>query len=228
MDGIDQRTLAAVMDHTLLVPTATKKDIENHCDQAVEYGFYAVCINSRWVDLAADRLKGTGVKVTAVIDFPFGASSTDVKVAHARQAVFDGADEIDMVADLAALVEGDSRYILAQLRSVLKVCRAIRPAVVLKVIIETAALTVEQKRFACRVAQMAEVDFLKTSTGLHPSGGATVEDITLLKTEAPRCKIKASGGIDNLQKAIAMLQAGADRIGTSHAIDIIEQFRSDS
>jgi len=223
MVNIDQKGLAAAIDHTLLTPTATRQDIERHCDQAVEYGFHAVCINSRWVDLAADRLQGTGVKVATVVDFPLGAASTDVKVAHVRQAIFDGADEVDMVADLAALVEGDSKYILAQLRSVVKVCRAMRPSVILKVIIETAALTVEQKRFACRVVQMAGADFIKTSTGLHPAGGATVEDVALLKAEAPNCKIKASGGISTLEQAVAMLDAGADRIGTSSAITIIQQ-----
>ncbi|MDH7598693.1 MAG: deoxyribose-phosphate aldolase [Sedimentisphaerales bacterium] len=220
---IDQKTLAAAIEHTLLLPTATGDQIERHCEQAIEYGFHGVCINSRWIDLAADKLQGTGVKAVTVVDFPLGASSTEVKVANVRQAIFEGADEVDMVADLAAIVEGDSKYILAQLRSVMRVCRAMRPSVILKVIIETAALTNEQKRFACRVAQMAGVDFIKTSTGLHPAGGATVEDVALLKSEAPNCKIKASGGISTLEKALAMLEAGADRIGTSSAVQIMQE-----
>jgi deoxyribose-phosphate aldolase len=185
-----------------------------------------VCLNSRWVNRAVDRLHGSGVKVACVVGFPLGAESTQVKVSQAKDAIFEGADEIDMVADLAALVEGDSRYLLGQLRSVVKVCRAMRPPVLLKVIIESAALTQDQKRFACRVAQMADVDFLKTSTGFHPAGGATVEDVQLLKIEAPRCKIKASGGIKTSQQALSMIQAGADRIGTSSGVQIIEQIRA--
>ena len=226
MTPTDERQLAATIDHTLLVPTATREDIERLCDEAIEYAFQAVCINSRWVSIAADRLHTSGIKVATVVGFPLGAESTQTKVAHAKDAIFEGADEIDMVADLAALVQGDSKYLLGQLRSAVKVCRAMRPPVLLKVIIETAALTVDQKQFACRVAQMADVDFLKTSTGFHPAGGATVEDVTLLKAEAPRCKVKASGGIKTAQQVLDMLAAGADRIGTSNAVEIIRQFRT--
>lgn len=222
----DARQLAAAIDHTLLLPTATREDIERLCDEAIEYGFHAVCVNSRWVSTAADRLHGAGIKVAAVVGFPLGAESTQTKAAHAKDAIFEGADEIDMVADLAALVESDSKYLLGQLQAVLKICRAMRPPVVLKVILETAALTTDQKRFACRVAQMADVDFLKTSTGTHPAGGATVEDVALLRAEAPRCRIKASGGIKTAQQALDMLAAGAERIGTSHAVEIIRQFRT--
>ncbi|MBP8304551.1 MAG: deoxyribose-phosphate aldolase [Phycisphaerae bacterium] len=222
----DARQLAATIDHTLLVPTATREDIDRLCDEAIQHGFYAVCVNSRWVSAAADRLHGPGIKVAAVVGFPLGAETTQTKTAHAKDAIFEGADEIDMVADLAALVEGDSKYLLGQLRAVVKICRAMRPAVVLKVILETAALTAEQKRFGCRVAQMAGVDFLKTSTGYHPAGGATVEDVALLRAEAPNCKIKASGGIRTAQQALDLLAAGADRIGTSHAVEILRQVRT--
>ena len=158
--------------------------------------------------------------------FPLGAESTQIKVAQAKDAIFEGADEIDMVADLAALVEGDSKYLLGQLRSVVKVCKAMRPPVVLKVIIESAALTTDQKLFACRVAEMAGLDFIKTSTGFHPAGGATADDVKLLKAEAPLCKVKASGGIKTASQAIEMLDAGADRIGTSSGVEIIRQCRT--
>jgi deoxyribose-phosphate aldolase len=171
-----------------------------------------------------DRLHQSGIKVVTVVGFPLGAESTSIKVAQAKEAIFEGADEIDVVADLAALVEGDSKYLLGQLRSIIKVCKAMRPPVLLKAIVESAALTVDQKRFACRVAQMAGVDFIKTSTGFHPAGGATVEDVTLLKAEAPQCRIKASGGIRTVKQAIEMLQAGADRIGTSHSVEILRQW----
>ncbi len=226
MITLDDKQMAATIDHTLLVPTATTDQIERLCDEAAEFSFHAVCLNSRWVNRAADRLHGSAVKVACVVGFPLGAESTQVKISQAKDAIFEGADEIDMVADLAALVEGDSKYLLGQLRSVVKVCRAMRPPVLLKVIIESAALTPDQKRFACRVAQMADVDFLKTSTGFHTAGGATVEDVQLLKTEAPRCKIKASGGIKTSQQALSMIQAGADRIGTSSGVRIIEQMRA--
>jgi len=130
-----------------------------------------------------------------------------------------------MVADLAAIIEGDERYLLNQLQAVLKVCRSMRPAVVLKVIIESAALTREQKIFACQVAQQASVDFIKTSTGMNPAGGATVEDIKLMKESAQRCKIKAAGGIRTATQALDMIEAGADRIGTSSGVQIINEFK---
>jgi deoxyribose-phosphate aldolase len=226
MKSIDDKQMAAVIDHSLLIPTATGEQVERLCDEAMEFSFHAVCLNSRWISMAADRLHSSGVKVACVAGFPLGSESTQIKVSQAKDAIFEGADEIDMVADLAALVEGDSKYLLGQLRSVVKVCKAMRPPVLLKVIIESAALTVDQKRFACRVAQMADVDYLKTSTGFHPAGGATVEDVQLLKTEAPRCRIKASGGIKTAEQAIEMLQAGADRIGTSNGVQILQQLRA--
>jgi deoxyribose-phosphate aldolase len=168
-------------------------------------------------------LYGTKVKTAAVVSLPLGADTTKVKAATAREAIDAGADEIDMVADLAAIIEGDAKYLLHQFRSVLKECRSMRPAVLLKVIIESAALTQEQKVFACQIAQQAGVDFIKTSTGLHPAGGATAEDVRLIKETAPPCKVKASGGIKTAQQALAMLDAGADRIGTSAGVQIMQE-----
>jgi len=140
--------------------------------------------------------------------------------------VFAGADEIDMVADLAAIIEGDSKYLSNQLRAVVKVCRSMRPKVLLKVIIESAALSRKQKIFACQVADKCGVDFVKTSTGMSPAGGATVEDVKLMKEAAPNCKIKASGGIRTAKQAIEMLEAGAERIGTSSSVQIINELRA--
>ncbi|MBL7189265.1 MAG: deoxyribose-phosphate aldolase, partial [Phycisphaerae bacterium] len=173
---ISSEELAGCIDHTLLDATATREQIEQACRQAKGYAFHTVCVNGRWLTLVAELLAGSKVAVGGVVSLPLGANSTKVKVAQTRDAIFAGADEIDMVADLAAIIEGDSRYLLSQLQAVLRVCRSMRPAVVLKVIIESAALSDDQKIFACRIAQQAEVDFVKTSTGLHPAGGATLED----------------------------------------------------
>jgi len=224
--NISDKDLAGSIDHTLLDATATHKQIERQCREAKTYGFHTVCVNGRWVSLAAELLAGSKVAVGGVVSLPLGADSTKVKAAQARDAIFAGADEIDMVADLASIIEGDSRYLAVELASILKVCRSMRPAVVLKVIIESAALTGEQKIFACRIAQDVGVDFIKTSTGLHPAGGATLEDIQLMKETAPNCKIKAAGGIRTAKKALDMLAAGAERFGTSSGVQIMEEFKA--
>jgi deoxyribose-phosphate aldolase len=164
------------------------------------------------------------VKVDAAIGLPWGADSTKVQVAAAPDAIFAGADEIDMVVDLPAIIEGDERYLGRQLREVLQVCRSMRPPVLLKVIIEAAALTEQQKRFACEVVDRCGADFVKTSTGMHPAGGATVEDGRLMKEAAPHCKIKAAGGIRTAKQVLEFIDAGADRIGTSAGVQIIEEF----
>jgi len=205
---------------------ATKEQIEQLCQEAIDFGFHTVCVNPRWVPLVAERLHHTKVKVGSVVSLPLGADSTKIKVAQAKDAIFAGADEIDMVADLAAIIEGDSRYLSNQLQAVLKVCRSMRPAVVFKVIIESAALSREQKIFACQIADRCRVDFIKTSTGLHPAGGATLEDIKLIKETAPNCKVKAAGGIKTAKHALEILEAGAQRIGTSSGVQIIKEFRT--
>ena len=161
-----------------------------------------------------------------MVSLPLGADSTKIKVAQAKDAIFAGADEIDMMADLAAIIEGDWRYLSNQVQVVLKICRSMRPPVVLKVIIESAALIQQQKVFACQILDACRVDFIKTSTGLHPAGGATIEDVKLIKQASPNCKIKAAGGIRTASQALEMLQAGADRIGTSSGPQIIEQLRA--
>jgi deoxyribose-phosphate aldolase len=140
--------------------------------------------------------------------------------------IFAGADEVDMVADIAAIIEGDRKYFANELRSVLKVCRSMRPSVILKVIIEAAALTHDQKILACEVCESSGVDYVKTSTGLHPAGGASAEDVKLMALTAPSCKIKAAGGIRTLEQAMEMIEAGASRIGTSASVQIVEEFKS--
>jgi len=226
-DRISDKELAQCIDHTLLTPTATKEQIKQLCEEAKTYGFHTVCVNGRWVALAAELLAGSKVAVDGVVSLPLGADSTKIKVAQARDAIFAGADEIDMVADLASIIESDTVYLLSQLQAVLKVCRSMRPKVLLKVIIESAALTRDQKIFACRIAEQAGVDFIKTSTGLHPAGGATIEDIKLIKETAPNCRIKAAGGIRTVKQVLEMLEAGAERIGASSSVQIINEFRAE-
>ena len=224
--NISEKELAGCIDHTLLDATATQEQIEQQCSQAKTCGFHTVCVNGRWIPLVAELLAGSKVAVGGVVSLPLGADSTKIKAAQATDAIFAGADEIDMVADLASIIEGDSNYFADQLASVLKVCQSMRPAVVLKVIIESAALNNEQKIFACRIAQGVGVDFIKTSTGLHPAGGATIEDIKLMKETAPGCKIKAAGGIRTAKQALEMLAAGAQRIGTSSGVRIMTEFKA--
>ncbi|MDH4239146.1 MAG: deoxyribose-phosphate aldolase [Phycisphaerae bacterium] len=221
----DEKVLAGCIDHTLLSATATSEQIKQLCEEAKTYGFHTVSVNPRWVALAAEELHSSKVAVGGVVSLPLGADSTKIKVAQAREAIFAGADEIDMVADLASIIEGNSPYLSNQLQALLALCRSFRPAVLLKVIIESAALNREQKIFACQIADKCGVDFVKTSTGMNPAGGATVEDIKLMKEFAPHCKIKAAGGIRTAKQAIEMLEAGADRIGTSSSVQIINEFK---
>jgi deoxyribose-phosphate aldolase len=224
--NISVEQLAGCIDHTLLDATATKERIEKLCQEAIDYDFHAVSINPRWIPLAYEILHKTNVKVGGVVSLPLGGDSTKIKAAQAKDAIFAGADEIDMVADLASIIEGDSQYLGNQLYEVLKVCRSMRPPVLLKVIIESAALNEEQIIFACKTAQQVGVDFVKTSTGMNPAGGATVEAVRLMKESAPKCKVKAAGGIRTAAQAIAMLEAGAERIGTSASVKIIDEYKA--
>jgi deoxyribose-phosphate aldolase len=224
---IPAEQLAGCIDHTLLSATATTEQIEDLCRDAEKYKFHSVCVLPRWVGFASDQLVGTGVKVDGVVSFPHGAETTKIKTAQANDLIFAGADEIDMVADLSAINELDQRYLSAQLQAVLKICRSVRPAVPLKVIIETAVFDQQKKEFAIKTAADVGVDFIKTSTGLQPAGGATIEDVMLIKQLAPNCKVKAAGGIKTAKQALDMLKAGADRIGTSSGVEIIKQFQTE-
>ncbi|MHC5059637.1 MAG: deoxyribose-phosphate aldolase [Planctomycetota bacterium] len=214
--------LAKYIDHAFLKATTSEQDVRRVCAEAVEYGFWSVCFLPRWMSLAADILHDKDVKVDGVAGFPFGTDSARIKAAQAEDVIMAGADEVDMVADLASIMKGDRKYLTADLKAVLKVCRSMTPAVPLKVIIEAAALTMEQKVFACKVAQDVGVDFIKTSTGLHPAGGAAVEDVKLMAETAPKCRIKAAGGIRTAKEALDMIEAGASRIGTSASVQIVE------
>lgn len=209
--------LARAIDHTLLKPDATAGRIEALCQEAVRYGFHAVCVNSFWVPLAADLLKGTPVKVAAVVGFPLGASLTAVKAVEAREAVKAGATELDMVLNVGALKSGRHADVLQDIRAVVEAA----DGALVKVIIETGLLTQEEKVVACRLAVDAGAHFVKTSTGFGP-GGATVEDVALMrKTVGPHVGVKASGGIRDAKAARDMLAAGANRLGTSSGIAIV-------
>ena len=211
--------LASMIDHTILKPEAGKEQVETICREAREYGFASVSVNSSYVPLCAELLRDTEVKVCTVIGFPLGAMSTAAKAAEARQAILDGAEELDMVIHIGMLKDGNNEYVEQDIHSVVEEARG-KAAV--KVIIETCLLSEEEKIRACLLAKKAGADYVKTSTGFS-TGGATAEDIALMKkTVGKDMKVKASGGIRTREKAEEMRKAGADRIGTSSGIRIVE------
>jgi len=219
--GISRSQLAKMIDSTLLKPTATKDDIAKLCREAKKYGFGCVCINPLYVSLATQLLKGTDVKVCSVIGFPFGSTLPEVKAFEARMAAENGAREVDMVINIGALKSGDHRAAKQDIKMVVDLKRLYSDLIV-KVIIETGYLTTEEKVAACRLAKEAGADFVKTSTGLV--GGATIEDVQLMRrTVGSDMGVKAAGGIRTLKDALAMIEAGANRIGTSAAAAIIEE-----
>ena len=207
------------IDHTLLKPEATEEQILKLCDEALEYDFYSVCVNSCYVPLAVDKLSGSDVKVAAVAGFPLGAMSTASKVFEAREAVETGASEIDMVINVGALKEGRYEYVLHEITALVDVCPC------LKVIIETCLLTDEEIVKACELAVEAGADFVKTSTGFS-TGGATSEDIALMRdTVGNKAKVKASGGIRTLADAEKFVELGADRLGCSAGVQIMKEYK---
>lgn len=223
--------IAQRIDHTLLRPEATPTQIDALCDEALEYGFYAVCVNPVYVRRAADRLAAsrasTGKRaaplVVSVAGFPLGASLSCVKAEQARRAIDDGATEIDMVVALGALITGDRTAVRKDIEAVARVVHQAGPAGVLKVILETAALTAEQIVLGCRCCAEGEADFVKTSTGFHPAGGATAQHVRLLHRHASPIPVKAAGGIRTAASALAMIEAGASRLGTSAGVSIVQE-----
>lgn len=212
--------IAAMIDHTLLKPDATKDQIRQLCQEAKEYGFASVCINPAWVELAADLLRGTPVAVCTVIGFPLGATLTEVKAYESERAIAFGARELDMVINIGALKSREYAWVEEDIRSVVNVAHP-RGAIV-KVIIEAALLTDDEKVKACTLAKAARADYVKTSTGFGP-GGATVEDVALMRrVVGPEVGVKAAGGIRTYEDAKAMVQAGATRIGASAGVKIVQ------
>lgn len=215
------RQLASYIDHTVLKPEATAAMIDRLCDEAREHGFIAVCVNPLWVARCVERLAGSSVRVATVAGFPLGASLTAVKVEEARRAVGQGAIEVDMVISVGDLIAGEARKVRDDIAAVADAVHAAGSDRVLKVILETAALTDEQIIAGCRATAEAQADFVKTSTGFHPSGGASVTAVRLMRKHASPLKVKAAGGIRDLPAALTMIEAGADRIGCSAGVALM-------
>lgn len=225
MAQISASDLAAKIDSTLLKPQTSADQIDRLCDEAIRFGFWGVCVNLFWLPRVAKTLDAAHGKVKAVstVAFPTGAIPTQLKVSQARWAIDHGADEIDMVINLGALRDGQSQLVQDDIAAVAQTVHQGSPQRILKVILETAVLNKDQKILACQLAAAAGADFVKTSTGTHSAGGATAEDVALLAEHSAGMKVKAAGSIRDLPTALAMLQAGADRLGTSNAAEIISQ-----
>lgn len=212
---------ASLIDHTLLKPEATESDIKKLCNEAIQFGFASVCVNPSWVKTAAEFLKGSNVPVCTVIGFPLGATLPDVKAYEARRAIFNGAREVDMVINIGALKSGDDCQVEDDIRAVAEAAHENK--VLLKVIIETALLTDEEKVRACLASKNAGADFVKTSTGFA-KGGATADDVALMRRTVGRnLGVKASGGVKGIDDARAMFEAGATRIGASVGVKIAQE-----
>jgi deoxyribose-phosphate aldolase len=219
-EGSGAPGIASYIDHTLLKPEAGEADILKVCAEAADYKFKSVCVNPVWVKTVKTALKGTGVLTCSVAGFPLGATPSDVKAFEARGAVLDGADEVDMVIDIAAARASDRGALVDDIKAVAEAVHA--EGAILKVIIETGLLSDGQKVLACEAAVEAGADFVKTSTGFN-GGGATAEDVALLRrTVGPDLGVKASGGVRSLEDAQAMIAAGATRIGASSGIAIVK------
>jgi len=216
--------IAAAIDHTLLKPEARAADIDRLCVEALEHGFAAVCVNSLWVPRVAARLNGSPVKTCSVVGFPLGASLPAATAAEASMAIAAGAQEIDMVLSVGEALDGDWDAVRRGIAEVLQGCGAIP----LKVILETCLLDDAQKRRACEICRELGVAFVKTSTGFS-TGGATLEDVALMReVVGPDIGVKASGGIRDRESAIAMLEAGANRLGCSAGVAIVSGGDADS
>ena len=206
------------IDHTILKATASSSDVQKLCEEAIEHEFYSVCVNGCYVADAKHLLQGTDVKIAAVVGFPLGAMTTAAKVFEAKEAIENGASEIDMVINVAKLKDGEFEYVENEIRQ-------IKEAIgdnVLKVIIETCYLTDEEKVKACELSLVAKADFVKTSTGFG-TGGATYEDVKLMKSVVgDNAKVKASGGVRDKETAQKYVELGAERLGTSSGIDIVK------
>ena len=209
---------AAIIDHTLLKPETTSAEFDKLCAEAIQYHFFSCCVNSNWVPYCAKKLRGTGVKLCAVVGFPLGAMDARAMAFETRRAIEDGAAEIDMVLNIGALKSGDLKTVEEGIRAVR---RAARAGIILKVILENGLLDDSEKVIACQLSKKAGADFVKTSTGFN-KGGATVEDIALMRrTVGPELGVKASGGVRTYSDVVAMVKAGATRVGASSSVAIV-------
>lgn len=219
---MERSKLAQMIDHTLLKATATGADIKELCHEAKEYGFGAVCVQPCYVKLAADELQGTPVKVATVIGFPLGATTSQTKAAEAKEAVKNGAAELDMVLNIGALKEGRFDYVSQDIKAVIEVANG----TLVKVILETCYLTDEEIIKACQLAVSAGANFVKTSTGFGTAGAKAAQVRLMRQTVGPDIGVKASGGIRSYADAVAMVDAGASRIGASAGIDIVSSIQN--
>ncbi|MDT2810458.1 deoxyribose-phosphate aldolase [Enterococcus asini] len=210
--------LNRMMDHTILKADATEQDVLQVIEEAKEYHFYSVCINPAWVKLAAEKLVGEPVAVCTVIGFPLGANTSEVKAYETTDAINNGADEVDMVINVGALKSAQYKKVQQDIEAVVA---AAKDRALVKVIIETALLTKEEIVKACELAQAAGADFVKTSTGFSTSGAAAADVKLMRETVGSSMGVKASGGIHSAQEAMAMIEAGANRLGTSASVAII-------
>lgn len=217
--------IAKYIDHTVLKPETTKQEIKKICEEAIEHSFFSVCVNGANVAFAYNQLKETDVKVAAVVGFPLGAMASEVKAFETKNVIDNGAKEIDMVINIGALKEGNEEEVLKDIKTVVD---AAGDRAIVKVIIETCLLTDTEKVLACELSKKAGAHFVKTSTGFS-TGGATVEDIRLMReTVGPEMGVKASGAVRDLKTALAMIEAGATRIGASASVSIVKDEKSNT
>ncbi|MTI49073.1 deoxyribose-phosphate aldolase [Sporosalibacterium faouarense] len=216
--------VGSMIDHTILKPNTSKEQVVKVCEEAKKYNFASVCVNPFYVKLVSEELKGTDVKVTSVIGFPLGSTTKEVKAFEAKEAIKNGANELDMVINVGALKDKRDEEVKEDIKAVVDVAA---DHAIVKVIIEACLLTEEEKVRACKLSKEAGADFVKTSTGFS-TGGATVEDIKLMReTVGPDMGVKASGGVRDIETANAMIEAGATRIGASSSVAIVEGSKSD-
>lgn len=216
------KQILSLIDHTLLKPEASADQIIRLCEEAADHGFASVCVNGSYVPLAAKQLSGIPTKVCTVVGFPLGAMDATVKAYEAERAIEQGADEVDMVMNIGALKSRDLRSLHHDIAAVVLACHAYE-GVICKVIIETALLTDDEKTIACQIAKEARADFVKTSTGFS-TGGATLEDVRLMRgVVGQEVGVKAAGGVRSLADAIAMVEAGANRLGASAGVAIARE-----
>jgi deoxyribose-phosphate aldolase len=222
MTTLTPTSFAALVDHTLLAPTAIRAEVEQLCEQAIEFGTASVCINPSWVPLATSLLADSDVMVCTVAGFPLGADQPEAVASTARIAVAEGADEVDVVVPIGRVIDGNTTFVSSYLETVRDACRGVK----LKVIIESAALADPQIVSACELSVAAGADFVKTSTGFHASGGASTAAVALMRsTIGPELGLKASGGIRTLTDVENMLSAGATRLGMSATAAVIGELR---
>jgi deoxyribose-phosphate aldolase len=215
---ISAAELAGYIDHTLLKPEAVVSQFEQLCNEAVTYKFKSVCVNSSWIPFVAKKLRGTSVKICSVIGFPLGEMDTRSKAFEARNAIGNGAEELDMVINVGALKSGNLKLVEEDIRAIKRACRS---HTILKVILETGLLTDEEKIIACEISRKAGADFVKTSTGFSGTG-ATVHDVALMRRiVGPHMGVKASGGIRTFDQAEVLINAGANRLGCGASVEVV-------